>query len=133
MNDPPIRVPVRNTFEITWAVMEARKVAENIGFPDQVQHMIATAVSELANNIIKYADKGEIVIKELNQKNRTGIEITARDRGPGIADIEKAMADHFSSSGTLGLGLPGLKRMMDDIKIQSKPGKGTTVLIRKWL
>ncbi len=133
MMDARKRIPIRNTSEITWAVMEARKVSKDIGFPDAIQQMISTAVSELANNIVKYATKGEILIMKLNQKNRNGIEITARDRGPGIANLDKAMADHFSSGGTLGLGLPGIKRMMDHMDVQSSSGKGTTIVIQKWL
>lgn len=133
MTDSRKRIPIKNSFEITWAVMEARKVALDMGFPSAIQQMISTAVSELANNIIKYASKGEILIMELREKNRHGIEIMARDRGPGIADLDKAMADNFSTGGTLGLGLPGIKRMMDYIDIQSSSEKGTTVVIRKWL
>ena len=133
MMDARKRIPIKNTSEITWAVMEARTIAKDMGFPDAIQQMISTAVSELANNIVKYAGKGEILIMELNQKDRRGIEITARDRGPGIADLDKAMADHFSTGGTLGLGLPGLKRMMDHMDIQSSSDIGTTVVIQKWL
>jgi serine/threonine-protein kinase RsbT len=95
--------------------------------------MIATAVSELANNIIKYADRGEILMDRINAGSRVGMEVIARDRGPGIEDIEKAMEDHYSSGNTLGLGLPGVKRMMDEIELTSEPGKETTVTIRKWL
>ena len=113
--------------------MEARKAAMAIGFDEMVCQMIATAVSELATNIVKYAGCGEILIDRINTGGRTGIEVTARDRGPGIEDIQKAMADHYSSGNTLGLGLPGVKRMMDEFELTSQPGKGTTVTIRKWL
>ena len=104
-----------------------------IGFDEIVSQMIATAVSELANNIVKYAGCGEILMDRINTGSRTGIQVIARDRGPGIEDIQKAMADHYSSGNTLGLGLPGVKRMMDEFELTSDPGKKTTVTIRKWL
>ena len=133
MDRNPIRIPVRNETGTTWSVMEARKAAAAIGFDEIAGHMIATAVSELARNIVKYAGRGEILIDRINTGSRTGIEITARDRGPGIEDIQQAMADHFSSGNTLGLGLPGVKRMMDEFEITSEPAQRTTVIIRKWL
>jgi serine/threonine-protein kinase RsbT len=113
--------------------MEARKAAMAIGFDEIVCQMIATAVSELANNIVKYAGCGEILMDRIKTGSRIGIEVTARDKGRGIEDIQKAMADHYSSGNTLGLGLPGVKRMMDEFEITSEPGKRTTVIIRKWL
>jgi serine/threonine-protein kinase RsbT len=113
--------------------MEARKAAAAIGFDEIVGHMIATAVSELARNIVKYAGRGEILIDRIDTGSRTGIEVTAQDRGPGIVNIQQALADHYSSGNTLGLGLPGVKRMMDEFEITSEPGQRTTVIIRKWL
>ncbi len=133
MDRKPIRIPVRNETGSTWSVMEARKAAAAIGFDEIVGHMIATAVSELARNIVKYAGHGEILIDRIDTGSRTGIEVTARDRGPGIEDIQQAMADHYSSGNTLGLGLPGVKRMMDEFELTSVPGQRTTVIIRKWL
>ena len=128
-----IRIPVRNETGIAWAVMEARKSAIAIGFDEVICQMIATAVSELANNIIKYAGRGEIIMERIIVNRRAGMEVVARDSGPGIEDIQKAMADHFSTGDTLGLGLPGVKRMMDEFELSSDPGKRTTVTIRKWL
>lgn len=94
--------------------------------------MIATAVSELARNIVKYAGKGEIIIAPVQKGYRVGIEIIAQDRGPGMLNVEQAMTDHFSSGGTLGLGLPGVKRMMDEFEINSVLEQGTRVAIKKW-
>jgi len=128
-----IRIPVRNETGTAWSVMEARNAAMAIGFDEIVCQMIATAVSELANNIVKYAGCGEILLDRINIGSRTGIQVIARDRGPGIEDIQRAMADHYSSGNTLGLGLPGVKRMMDEFELTSEPGKRTTVTIRKWL
>ena len=133
MNKNPIRIPVRNETGVAWSIMETRKAALAIGFDEVMCQMIATAVSELANNIIKYAGRGEIILERITAKNRAGIEVTARDSGPGIEDTQKAMADHYSTGDTLGLGLPGVKRMMDEFELTSEPGKRTTVTIRKWL
>ncbi len=128
-----IRITVRNETGITWSVMEARKTAIAIGFDESTCQMIATAVSELANNIVKYAERGEILMDRISSGSRVGMEVIARDRGPGIEDIQKAMEDHYSSGKTLGLGLPGVKRMMDEFELTSEPGKNTMVTIRKWL
>jgi len=133
MDRKQIRIPVRGETGTALSVMEARKAAKAIGFDENICQMIATAVSELANNIVKYAGRGEIIMDRINTGSRTGMEVIARDRGPGIEDIQKAMEDHYSSSGTLGLGLPGVKRMMDEFELTSEPGKRTTVTIRKWL
>ena len=133
MNMNQIRIPVRNETGIAWSVMEARKFAMAIGFGENFCQMIATAVSELANNIIKYAGHGEIFMDRINAGSRVGMEVMARDRGPGIEDIQKAMEDHYSSGNTLGLGLPGVKRMMDEFELTSEPGKKTIVIMRKWL
>jgi serine/threonine-protein kinase RsbT len=113
--------------------MKARSAATAIGFDEVMCQMIATAVSELANNIIKYAGQGEILMDRIIAGSRVGLEVIARDRGPGIENVEKAMEDHYSSGNTLGLGLPGVKRMMDEFELASEPGIRTMVTIRKWL
>jgi serine/threonine-protein kinase RsbT len=132
MSSEKRRVPIIHEADVTRALLEARMLAKSMTFSEVDTQMIATAVSELARNIIKYADKGEIIIDKIEKGYHAGIEIVVRDKGPGIADIEQAVSDNFSSSGTLGLGLPGVKRMMDEFEIQSTVGQGTTVLIRKW-
>ncbi len=133
MNQPnPIWISVKSESDLTRSIVEAKRVAGAIGFDHNASQMIATAVSELARNILKYAAKGEVIIASIQKGYRVGIEITVQDRGPGIADVEQAMADHFSSSGTLGLGLPGVKRMMDEFEINSVLEKGTRVTIKKW-
>ena len=127
------QVRVRGEGDITRAIVETSQVARSLGFNAPEVNKIATATSELARNIIKYAaGLGEILIREATDDRGVGIEIVARDRGPGIADVEAAMEDHFSSSGTLGLGLPGVKRMMDEFSLESTPGEGTRVTARKW-
>ncbi len=133
MDRNQIRIPLRDEAGPAWSVMGARKAATAIGFDEVLCQMIATAVSELANNIIKYAGSGEIFIDRIDDGKRMGIQVVARDRGPGIENIQQAMADHYSSGKTLGLGLPGVNRMMDELEITSEPGQGTTVTVRKWL
>ena len=94
--------------------------------------LIATAISELARNIVQYAQRGEIILSVV-EGSRRGIQIVARDQGPGIPDLELAMRDGYSTGGSLGLGLPGARRLMDEFAIDSEVGKGTTVSMRKWL
>ena len=114
-------------------VLESAEYARAAGFDETKSQMIATAVSELARNILKYARVGEIRLSQVKGRRGRGVEVEAADRGPGIDDIKGAMKDHVSSSGTLGLGLPGVKRLMDDFSLQSVPGEGTRVTATKWL
>jgi serine/threonine-protein kinase RsbT len=107
-------------------------MATPLGFSAVDLTMIATAISELARNIIMYAQRGVIELEIQHANGRAGIVVCARDDGPGIADIEQAMRIGYSSSGQLGLGLPGVRRLMDEMKVESKPGKGTVVTARKW-
>jgi len=132
MSSAKRRVPIIHESDVTRALLEARLFAKSLSFAEIETQMISTAVSELARNIIKYADRGEILIDQIENGLRVGIEIVVRDKGPGIADIKQAVSDNYSSSGTLGLGLPGVKRMMDEFDVQSTVGQGTTVSIRKW-
>jgi anti-sigma regulatory factor (Ser/Thr protein kinase)/serine/threonine protein phosphatase PrpC len=126
------RVRVISESDISRAIVDASQVAQSLGFDAPAVNKIATATSELARNIIKYADSGEILIRKAIDADKVGIEIVVRDHGPGIADVDSAMQDHYSSSGTLGLGLPGVRRMMDDFEIQTEIGRGTMVTIRAW-
>jgi serine/threonine-protein kinase RsbT len=114
-------------------VLESTLYSREAGFDETPSRMIATAVSELVRNILKYAGTGEIRLRQVKVLSRSGIEIEAVDQGPGIADCETAMQDHFSSGGTLGMGLPGVKRMMDEFSLESTPGEGTRVTARKWI
>jgi anti-sigma regulatory factor (Ser/Thr protein kinase) len=132
MGGSTLRLRISSETDATRSLIAASHFAEEIGFLRSDCQGISTAVSELAKNILKYAGDGEIIIERIGTGRRPGMQVTARDRGPGIEDIDAAMSDHFSSSGTLGLGLPGVKRLMDDFEIESTPGKGTRVVIRKW-
>jgi serine/threonine-protein kinase RsbT len=103
-----------------------------LGFTSSDATLIATAISELARNIVSYARTGKIVLRGIQASSRVGIQVVASDEGPGIADIRKALRDGFSTSGSLGLGLPGVRRLMDEFGITSQPGHGTTVVVKKW-
>ena len=124
---------IRNEMDANRTVLESTLYSRQAGFDETPSRMIATAVSELVRNILKYAGSGEIRIRRVKKFSRRGIEIEAVDRGPGIVDCDVAMSDHFSSSGTLGMGLPGVKRMMDEFSLESTPGEGTRVTVRKWI
>ena len=124
---------IRTETDASRAALESTQYSRAAGFDETPSRMIATAVSELVRNILKYAVSGEIQLRRVKEMGRRGVEIEAIDRGPGIADCEAAMNDHFSSGGTLGLGLPGVKRMMDDFSLESTPGEGTRVTARKWI
>jgi serine/threonine-protein kinase RsbT len=115
------------------SVLESTLYCREAGFAEAPGQMIATSVSELARNILKYAGTGEIRLRRVNRMGRRGVEIEAIDHGPGIADCGAAMQDHFSSGGTLGLGLPAVKRMMDEFSLESAPGQGTRVTACKWI
>jgi serine/threonine-protein kinase RsbT len=107
-------------------------MAMELGFSAGDATLIAAAISELARNIVSYAGRGEILLKPARGPNLTGIGIVARDDGPGIRDIPQALRDGFSTSGSLGIGLPGVKRLMDEFEINSVPGRGTMVAVKKW-
>lgn len=124
---------IRTEMDARLTVLESTLYSREAGFDDTPSRLIATAVSELVRNILKYAGSGEIRLRRVKEPSRRGIEIEALDRGPGIVDCEAAMHDHFSSGGTLGLGLPGVKRMMDEFWLESTPGEGTRVTVRKWI
>jgi serine/threonine-protein kinase RsbT len=128
-----ILISIRTELDASRAVLQSTEYSQAAGFEETPSRMIATAVSELARNILKYAGRGEIRLRRVKGRSGSGIEIEAVDRGPGIADHEAAMRDHFSSGGTLGLGLPGVRRMMDEFSLASTPGGGTRVTARKWI
>lgn len=128
----PKRLEIRERGDAAKAVHATRRLAAEAGLAEAKQFMAATAVSELARNILAYAGHGWICLGIVERGSARGIEIVAEDNGPGIEDIQKALSDNFSTGGTLGIGLPGAKRMMDELTIESKPGSGTRVVARKW-
>lgn len=128
-----VYVPIRNDADVVAARSAGRSVAERGGFGVADVTMIATAISELARNILRYAHEGEIVVETVERDSQAGVSVVARDDGPGIADVNLAMQDGFSTGNSLGLGLPGTRRLMDEFEIVSVPGSGTTVTAIKWL
>ena len=120
--------------DVVTARQHGRAVALQTGFSMSEATLIATAISELARNIVSYANQGSVTLKPVHGTNgATGLTIVASDSGPGIADVNLALRDGYSSSGGLGLGLPGVRRLMDEFDIASGAGSGTTVTITKWL
>jgi serine/threonine-protein kinase RsbT len=127
-----ITVPVNADIDIVTARQKGRELARDLGFTSTDLALIATAISELARNIILYANSGEIVLSVVENGTRRGLKVIARDDGPGIPDIERALEEGFSTSRSLGLGLSGVRRLMDEFDIISEIGNGTTVTVKKW-
>jgi serine/threonine-protein kinase RsbT len=119
--------------DVVTARQMGRGLASEVGFKGSDLTLIATAISEIARNIVVYANRGEITFSLIGSGARRGILIVAQDAGPGIPDIAEAMRDGFSTGKSLGLGLPGAKRLMDEFEVASETGAGTTVTMRKWL
>lgn len=125
-------VPIYTDTDVVAARQKGRELAAELGFRSTNATLLATAISELARNILRYAKSGEILIVSVHSGDQVGITVVARDKGPGIANISLAMQDGFSTSGGLGLGLPGVKRLMDEFHLVSDANNGTTVTIKKW-
>jgi RNA polymerase sigma factor (sigma-70 family) len=126
-----VRVPVRTDADVVAARQAARELAERLDFSPTELTEIATAVSEIVRNIVRFADFGDVLV-ELLDSPRRGLRITARDSGPGIPDVQQALQDGYSTYQGLGLGLPGARRLMDEFAVVSEQGRGTTVTMIKW-
>lgn len=127
-----MRVAVSRDADIVTARQLGRELATKAGFAGSDLTLIATAISEVARNIVSYAENGEILLGLTERDGLRGLLVVAQDHGPGISDIDQAMQDGFSTGKSLGLGLPGARRLMDEFEIASELGKGTTVTMRKW-
>jgi serine/threonine-protein kinase RsbT len=132
MSDPVRCVTIAAEADILSARQQGRELARTAGFTASDQTVIAAAISEIARNILIYARRGEIRLQVVADGDRNGLVIVASDRGPGIADVELALQEGFSTSGGLGLGLPGARRLMDEFAIDSGRGRGTTITMKKW-
>jgi serine/threonine-protein kinase RsbT len=130
----PADIPIAITSDkdVVQARQQGRALALQLGFSVGETALIATAISELARNIVTYAGHGILTLRQSGASSRVKLTIIATDYGPGIADVALALRDGYSSSGGLGLGLPGVRRLMDEFEIASEPGRGTTVTVRKW-
>jgi serine/threonine-protein kinase RsbT len=127
-----IRIVIRTDSDLVAARQEGRRMAERLGFGGGDRTLIATAISELARNILRYADHGEVVLLHANHGPREGMTVVAQDKGPGIKDLERALEVGYSTSGGLGLGLPGVRRLMDVFNVRSSSSDGTVVSATKW-
>jgi serine/threonine-protein kinase RsbT len=128
-----MKLSISGETDVAYAALDAKSYAKEIGFSNSDQHMISTAVSELGHNISVYAKEGTISLNLIENNSKIGIEVVAEDFGPGIQDIDKAMEDNFSTGGTMGVGLPGTKRIMDEFQIDTHRTQGTKITIRKWI
>ena len=117
---------------VMTARQKGRELALAMGIKGSDLTLMATAISEIARNIVQYAGQGQIEFRNVMRAGRRGLMVIARDNGPGIADINQAMQDGYSTSRGMGLGLPGARRLMDDFEIVSEIGKGTTISMTKW-
>ena len=127
-----LRIPVTADVDVVTARQRGRELAAQAGFSSGDQTVIAAAISEIARNILNYAKRGEVQLTVVTNGDKQGVVIVARDQGPGIPDVQRALEDGYSTSGGLGLGLPGARRLMDDFDVTSTVGKGTTVTMKKW-
>ncbi|HXI64680.1 MAG TPA: anti-sigma regulatory factor [Gemmatimonadales bacterium] len=127
-----LRIPVTADVDVVNARQRGRELAAQAGFSSGDQTVIAAAISEIARNILNYAKRGEVLLSVVTNGDRQGVIVVARDQGPGIPDVQRALEDGYSTSGGLGLGLPGARRLMDDFDVTSSVGQGTTVTMKKW-
>jgi serine/threonine-protein kinase RsbT len=126
-------IPIIRDTDVVAARLAARTLASRVGFRGTDLVLIASAVSEVARNIVAHAGPGAVVLSVIQNRSRRGLEVIARDQGPGIVDVPLALEKGFSTIGSLGLGLSGSRRFMDEFHLESVPGVGTTVTMRKWL
>ncbi|MBN6188359.1 ATP-binding protein [Aneurinibacillus sp. BA2021] len=124
-----IQLAIETEEDIIVAATFGKSYAREMGFSVVDQTKITVSISELTRNVINYGDKGFIMF----EKEEHCLKITVQDEGPGIPDIQEAMKDGVTTGNGLGLGLSGTKRLMDEFHIESKPGKGTKIVIKKWL
>jgi len=133
VGEAPERIAIESDADVVTARQRARALAVGLDMPSTDQTLLATAISEVARNITAYAVRGEVLLELVRDgEGRRGIRVVARDEGPGIADLERALTDGYTTGGGLGLGLPGARRLVDDFEIETAPGVGTTVTLVKW-
>lgn len=126
------RIAIRSDDDVVTARREARELAAGLHFDSTDLTLLATAISEVARNITTYAGSGEILLSVQRDGGRAGVRVVAADEGPGIADVEMALRDGYSTGRGLGLGLPGARRLVDEFDIVTAPGKGTRITMVKW-
>jgi RNA polymerase sigma factor (sigma-70 family) len=127
-----VRIPIQSDADVVAARRQGRELAARAGCSATELTILATAISEIARNIVMFAERGEVTVSLVGDDRRQGVTVVARDSGPGIADLERALQDGYSGYGGMGLGLPGSRRLMDEFEITSEVDKGTTVTMTKW-
>jgi serine/threonine-protein kinase RsbT len=127
-----VRIPIQGDADVVTARKQGRELAAQAGFSATELTIIATAISEIARNIVMFAERGEITVTLVGDNGREGVTVVARDAGPGIPNLEQALQDGYSGYGGMGLGLPGARRLMDEFEITSEVDRGTTVTMTKW-
>ena len=127
-----IRVPIERDDDVVIARQQARELAASLGLAGTDLTLLATAISEVARNITTYAGRGEVRIRTVRKGARQGVQVVAADEGPGIANLEMALRDGYSTGRGLGLGLPGAKRLVDEFDVDTEVGRGTVVTMVKW-
>ena len=133
MADDQATIPIESDADVVTARQQARAMAGDLDLTSTDQTLLATAISEVARNITTYAKRGEVELSVVHDDDgREGIQVIARDQGPGIENLDLAMQDGYTSGGGLGLGLPGARRLVDDFHIETAPGQGTTVTLVMW-
>jgi serine/threonine-protein kinase RsbT len=126
-------IVINNDLDVVAARVEGRNLAREMGFGIIDQARIATAISELARNVVLYAHSGQVTLRQTDTNGKVGIEILCEDRGQGIADVDEVMRGDHATSREGEMGLRGTRRLMDEFEIKSQVGAGTTVVVRKWL
>ena len=127
-----VRVAIRTDADVVTARQEARTMGAELGLSSTDLTLLATAISEIARNITTYAGEGEVALRVVERGGRRGVEVVASDKGPGIADLELAMQDGYTTGKGLGLGLPGARRLVDEFELRTALGSGTSIRLVKW-
>jgi serine/threonine-protein kinase RsbT len=127
-----VEIPIASDADVVPARAEGRALADRLGFSRTDATLIATAISEIARNILVHAGRGQVLVRPVDEGHRCGVAVVAHDAGPGIRDVEAALQEGIGAGRGLGLGLPGARRIMDEFGIESQPGRGTTVRMTKW-
>lgn len=124
--------PIRDETDLAMVRRQVRNVAAGQGLDEIAVEALATAVTEIARNVLDHATGGMLWVEAARRGLRRGVSVTVQDDGPGIADVAQAMKDGYSTRGGLGMGLPGARSLVDDFEIDSRPGRGTTIKMWKW-
>jgi serine/threonine-protein kinase RsbT len=127
-----VRIPIATDADVAIAGEHGRRLASRLDFSPTDITVIAAAILEVARNVLAYGQRGDLMLHLIQKRGRLGVAVVARDNGPGIANVRQALRDGSSTSGGRGLGLASARRLMDEFRVRSEPGRGTTVTMRKW-